>query len=318
MPFYRGDGVSLTAYLLTGAGLVQIGPPGTGGGGPSDPDADVNLGTYVYKDATNTGLARLGLTEADLTVYTGPGGFAGTQTVVFEDQIINDDIRIYDSANVILRRCKLNGHVDCDSATASFLAEDCDLNAGMWNNANIGFRNITVRRCNISGGITSVSGNQNTLVEDCFCHGLWVQPGSDAHTGTITNFGGSNLVVRRTTIQNDSVDNGTGGGPTGCFQLIADFAPISDILVEYCWLPATEGGYTASLGYNPGKPHGGNPTGIVFRHNIFGRRPENGKGGVFGTVTSWLPDAGDGVIGTGNLYYDNLWRDTGDPVAPNT
>lgn len=281
-------------------------------------DPNVDLETYIYRNATNTGLAGVGLTEAALTTHTGDVVFSGTQTVLIEDKIITGDIALYDSATITLRRCKLNGHVDCDQPGTSFRAEDCDLDAGQWNNANIGFRNLTTLRCNISGGITSVSGNENTLIEDCYCHGLWVQPGTDAHTGTITNFGGSGLVVRRTTIQNDSVDNDTGGGPTGCFQLLPDNSGISDVLVEYCWLPATEGGYTASLGYNPGRPEGGNPTGIVFRHNIFGRRPENGKGGVFGTVTSWLPDAGDGITGVGNLYYDNVWQDTGAAVPPNT
>jgi hypothetical protein len=99
-------------------------------------------------------------------------------------------------------------------------------------------------------------------------------------------------------------------GPTGDFQIFGDFGPNNNILVEYNYLPATDGGYSCTLGFNPGKPFGDNPTYIVFRHNIFGRG-SNGKGGAFGTVTSFDES------GEGNQYYDNIWQDTGTPVPAN-
>jgi len=286
-------------------------------------DVNVDLETYIYRDATNTGLAGVGLTEADLTEYTGDTeGVVGPQTIVIEDKIINSYFQLNPSVHLTLRRCKVNGHVDSDSPLSSFRAEDCDLDAGIYTNANIGFRNLTIKRCNINGGITSVNANGNVLVEDSYCHGQYVEPEMDTHTGAIAVFGGSNITIRRTTIHNDSLDNGFGGGPTGNFQILNDDGYVSDVLIEHCWIPATEGGYSVGLGYNPGWPttgkeFGDNVTKIVFRHNIFGRRAANGKGGVFGTVTSWLPDSGNGVLGAGNLYYDNIWQDTGEPVIPN-
>lgn len=276
----------------------------------------VDLDTYVYRDETNTGLAGVGLTEADLEPITVINGFTGTQVVVYTEKNITGDIRLFQNSQVTLIRCKVNGRIDCDG-TPSVTAIDCDIDAGTWTNAATGFDNLTLTRCNISGGITSVNGTNNTLVEDCYCHGQYVEPTSDTHTGAIACFGnGGNMVVRGTTIWNDSVDNGFGGGPSGNFQLYGDNGPIDNVRVEYCYLPATAGGYSASLGLNPGKPGGDNPTHIVFRHNIFGKGP-NGKGGSFGTVTSWLPDAGDGTIGVGNVFFDNIWQDGSGVITPN-
>lgn len=292
-------------------GLGNAGPGG-GNGGNDDP---VDLDTYVYRDATNTGLAGVGLDVSDLTPLSINQGFQNSETVVFTEKHITGDIRLYGTSSVTLIRCKLNGYVDCD-LTPNFTAIDCDIDAGSWLNAAIGFNNLKLTRCNISGGITSVNGTDNTLVEDCYCHGLYVEPMGQTHTGTITCFGGGNMTVRRTTILNDSVDNGFGGGPSGNFQLYGDNKVIDNILVEYCYLPFTEGGYSASLGHNPGKPFGENPTHIVFKHNIFSKGP-NGKGGQFGTVTSFLPDAGNTVIGVGNQFYDNIWQDGSGAVAPN-
>jgi hypothetical protein len=231
--------------------------------------------------------------------------------------VINSDIRIYDYARVIVRRCKINGHVDCDSETASFIAEDCDIDAGPYLAAGTGFRNLTFRRCNISGGVTSVNAAHNVLVEDCYTHGQYVDPNGDTHTGAISCFGGSNITIRGTTIYNDSVDNAFGGGPSGSLNFYGDVDYISNVLVEYCYIPNQAGGFAASLGYNPGgKPYGDNVTNMTIRHNIFGKGP-NGMGGVFGTVTSWLDDQHDGVNGAGNLYYDNIWQDGSGAVVPN-
>ena len=297
--------------VYDGTQWIGIGNPGSGGGS----DSPVNLGTYVYRDASNTGLAGVGLTLADLTPLTINSGFTGTQTVVFTEKHITGDIRLYNTSSVTLVRCKVDGYIDCDG-DPTFTAIDCDIDAGPWTNAAVGFNNLILTRCNISGGITSVNGTINTLVEDCYCHGQHVEPLGQTHTGAITCFGGGDMIIRGTTIWNDSLDNGNGGGPTGNFQLFGDNGPIDNVLVEYCYLPYTAGGFSASLGLNPGKPGGDNPTNIVFKHNIFGKGP-NGKGGAFGTVTSWLPDANDGTTGVGNQYYDNIWQDGSGAVVPN-
>jgi hypothetical protein len=292
---------------------------GVGGGIPSGDmgnDSAVNLNTYVYRNATNTGLAGVKLAATDLNPITVNAAYRDTQYAVYTECNISGDIRLANDAHVTLIRCKVSGHIDCDGTT-SFTAIDCDIDAGTWTNAAIGFNNLTLTRCNISGGITSANVTRNNLIEDCYCHGQYVDPVGSTHTGAISCFGnGGNLIVRRTTIWNDSVDNSFGGGPSGNFQLYGDNGPIDNVLVEYCYLPATAGGFSTSLGLNPGKPGGDNPTHIVFRHNIFGKNP-NGKGGAFGTVTSWLDDAGNGTTGVGNQFYDNVWQDGSGTITPN-
>ena len=286
----------------------------------TDDDTPVDLATYVYLDATNTGLAGVGLTEDDLTVYSGPTLVVQDNgPFVVENAIINQDVRFNTTGSVTLRKCKLNGHIDASVSGATIIIEDCDIDAGTYSNAAIsmgGSVNSRVSRCHIQGGEAAVFVGDNSVVEDCYVHGQYVAPGEATHTGGITAFGADGAIIRHCTILNDSIDNDAGGGPTADFEIFGDFAPNNNILTEYCYIPATAGGYAVSLGYNPSKPYGTNPTNIVFRHNIFGRGT-NGKGGAFGTVTSWLDDAGDGVTGVGNLYYDNIWQDTGDPVPAN-
>jgi hypothetical protein len=282
---------------------------------PADPNVD--LATYVYRDATNTGLAGIGLAEADLTQYDGPTLVVqDSGPFVVEDKIINQEIRFNTGGAVTLRRCKLNGRLDASVPGATVVLEDCTIDAGTTNLLAVNAFGLTMRRCDVSGGAASIAFGPDSLVEDCYTHGQYVAPDLDTHTGAISTFGAQHAIVRRCTINNDSVDNAVGGGPTGDFQIFGDTAVNTDILVEYCYLAATDGGYSCALGYDPGKNFGANPTYIVFRHNIFGRG-SNGKGGSFGTTTDWLPDAGDGVTGVGNRYYDNIWQDTGEPVPAN-
>src|SRR5688500_7385417 len=92
-------------------------------GGPSGNDDDVDLNTYIYRDATNTGLAGVGLTESDLAPLTINTGFTGTQNVTFTEKHITGDIRLYDTVQVTLIRCKVDGYIDCDG-TPSFTAID--------------------------------------------------------------------------------------------------------------------------------------------------------------------------------------------------
>lgn len=279
-------------------------------------DPNVDLASYVYRDASNTGLAGAGLTETDLTTYTDTTVIQNNGPLVIENKIINDDIRFNTAGSVTLRKCKLNGHIDATVTGASVTAEDCYIDAGTYSNAAVNSFALTMRRCHITGGEASIFVGSGSLVEDCYTHGQYVPAIGDIHTGAVSCFGTDSAIIRRTTIFNDSENNVDGGGPTGDFQIFGDDRANNNILVEYCYLPATAGGYACSLGYNPGKPYGDNPTRIVFRHNIFGRG-SNGKGGEFGTVTSFLADAGDGSTGVGNQYYDNIWQDSGQPVPVN-
>lgn len=263
-----------------------------------------------FPDASNTGLAGVGMTEADLEPYTGPGGYDSGGPYVLEDLLIDSDIRLYASVQMTIRRCKINGHVDIDSVNASLLMEDCHIDAGTWSNAAVGFQNMTIRRCDIEGGITAVNASLNTVVVDSYLHGQYIPPTGDAHAGGFLCSGGGNIELVHNTIVCDVVDNGDGGGPSNNLNLFGDLAELDDILIEDNFFPVTAGGYSVSLGHNPGKPFGDTPTNIVFTGNTLARDPDTGKGGVFGTVTSFL-------AGGGNVYAGNVWADDGTPVPVN-
>lgn len=273
----------------------------------SVPGGDIPDG---FPDAFNTGLAGVGMTEADLSPYSGPGGYDQGGPYLLEDQLINDDIRLYNNVQMTIRRCKINGHIDIDSAGASLLIEDSHVDASSWSNAAVGFMNMTIRRCDIEGGITAVNASINVTVEDSYLHGQVIAPTGEQHAGGFLCSGGHDITLTHNTIVCDVLDNGDGGGPSNNLNLFGDLAPLSDITVEDCYFPVTAGGYSVSLGHNPGKPYGDNPSNIVFVNNVLARDPGTGKGGQFGTVTSFLN-------ANGNVYSGNTWADDGTAVPVN-
>jgi len=288
-----GDTAFSTSGSFEVTGFTIAGVPGTG-----------------FPDATNTGLAGVGMTEADLTLYAGPEGFQNNEVAVIEDKLINGDIRIYDNASVTLRRCKINGHIDIDSANADLTMEDCHVDATTWPNAAVGFQNMTILRCDIEGGITAVNASINVLVEDSYLHGQRISATGQDHAGGFLCSGGHDITLTGNTIVCDVLDNGHGGGPSNNLNLFGDFAELADILIGGNYFPVTAGGYSVSLGHNPGANFGDNPTGIEFTDNVLARDPDTGKGGAFGTVTSFL-------AANGNVYSGNTWADDGTAVPVN-
>jgi hypothetical protein len=265
-----------------------------------------------FRDATNTGLARLGITETDLTVYTGPGGYDKGGPYLIEDQVIGVDIRLYNAVQMTIRRCKILAHVDIDSVDASLTLEDCHVDAGPWPNAAIGFRNLTIVRCDVEGGITAVNGSDNVLVQDSYLHGQVISATGSDHAGGFLCSGGSHVTLLDSTIWCSVRNNGHGGGPSCNLNLFGDLAPLRDIRIQGCYFPPTAGGFSVSLGHNPGKPYGDHPAGIAFINNVLARDLQTGRGGAYGTVTSFL--AGE----PSNIYAGNVWADNRSPVPANT
>src|SRR5688572_20608440 len=99
--------------VYNGTEWIGLGSPGQGGGNGGNDDP-VDLATYVYRDASNTGLAGVGLTTSDLTPLSINQGFQNSETVVFTERNITGDLRLYGTSSVTLIRCKLSGYVDCD------------------------------------------------------------------------------------------------------------------------------------------------------------------------------------------------------------
>jgi len=247
----------------------------------------------------NTGWERTGVT---LTDYSTPSTILTDQTL--DSRNILTDITV--SADVIVTRSMINGHIYADGVGYSLLLEDCEIDASTFDGAAVGFQNVTIRRCNIYGGANSVIGSSNIIIEDSILHDQYLAPGSGAHQNGFLSNGGSNVVIHNCVIHANQPDNGSGGGVSTNLSLFGDFAPIADVTIEGCYFPATPGAYSVSLGYNPGWPEegkefGDNPTNVIFRNNVF-ERGDSGNGGVFGPVTSFLDD-------NGNIFENNTWED---------
>lgn len=259
----------------------------------------------AFPDASNTGVP-VGVT---LTPMGGQSFSSGTHTI--DAAQINGDVIVTGTAKVTITRSKILGHVDAgdDAPNSSLLLQDCEVDAGSFSSAAIGYNNVTVVRCNVHGGTNGFIMSGNCTARDSFFHGQSLAGKVDAHCNGIISNGNSDgpLTIGHCTVHGDVPDNSSGGGVSTNLSLFGDFSAVSHVSITNCLLPATPGGYSTSLGYNAGKPYGTHPTFITFTGNVFGRGA-NGKGGAFGTVTGWLVDPT-------NTYANNTWQDTGLPVA---
>lgn len=254
-----------------------------------------------YADETNTGVERFGLT---LTNYTGYGAFSTTEAfeaMSFSWSVMgNGYIRVDSGGHLTFTKCYINCKVDCDGANRSATFIDCTIDGG-GDVLAVGYNDITLIRCNVFNGIQCVNSSSNILIEDSYVHHPYLVPLSDGHVNPLFNGGGSNVVIRGSTFWSPVEDNGFGGGTTTNLSFFGDFAPVQDVLVENCFFKATPGAYGVTLGWNPGKPYGDNPTNVVFRNNVFERGP-TGQNAVYGPATSFL-DA------NGNQFYGNRYED---------
>jgi hypothetical protein len=286
VPFYRKGGGLLVPYRR---GLHRLYLPGE-----SDPDPDPPEQPSEWPNADNTGWLAAGAT---LTAWDGPTFLAANQ--VIDSRILTGHIIV--ASHVKITRCQINGRIDCDGPNYSLILEDCNVDGGTAQAPAVGYGNLTIRRCNMVGGANTVIGGDNVIIEDSWLHDQYLGPTADDHENGFLSNGGSNITLRHNVIHADEPDNGHDGGVSTNCSLFGDFAPITDVLIENCYFPATPGAYSVSLGYNPSKPFGANPTNVVFRNNVFEYGP-TGNGGFFGPVTSFL-DA------NGNVFEGNTWED---------
>lgn len=272
----------------------------------------------VFPTEENTALAGIGLTEADLAVYPGGDAVFSSGTVLIENKIINGDVRISGTAQVTIRRCKINGHVDADSANASTVIEDTYIDTGTWQNAAAGFQNVIYRRCDIRGGATGVNASMNVIVQDTIMHKGYLPPTGDIHMGGFLSNGGHDILVENCTIICDNPLNVDGGGPSGTAQIYGDFAELYNFTFDGCYFGATTGSYVNSFGYNPGwaesggtvgKQYGTNTHHITVQNCVWERGPGGiYKGGTVATVTSWP------LLDPDSVWFNNTWDD-GTPIG---
>jgi hypothetical protein len=255
-----------------------------------------------FPDASNTGIPA----TVTLTAYTGPMIITRAGTVI-DAKTIRGTL-VVAAQNVTIKRSNLLGNISSDRSGVYVTILDSEIDGGTSSAPAVGYSNITMSRVNVHGSRVSVSCGSNCLIEDSWLHGQFLESGSDWHVnGYITN-GGSHVVVRHNTIACEPQNNSNGGGCTGPGASFGDFAPLQDITYDGNLFVAGPGGYCLHAGYNPSKPYGNDPTGIVIKNNVF-QRGANHKCGVWGAVTSFKES------GSGNVFSNNKWDD-GSTVKP--
>jgi hypothetical protein len=181
--------------------------------------------------SSQTGLAALGLTTADLTVHSGQMySSSDGQTIEGYDiqysSTENEAALIINHNNVTVKGCRVfhdvaaNGILDNGSGNT---VEFCDIDGGhpvSYNKSNANFGNIgiqigtngTVRRCYITGVRDGFRFKSGCLIEEVFINDLNYhtssQGGENAHNDGIRSDGGvSNTIIRR-----NRVPSGNTGG----------------------------------------------------------------------------------------------------------
>lgn len=252
-----------------------------------------------WPDATNTGIAGVGLTPDDLTLH-GSDWVNIPANTTFQNYRVNGMLRV-STANVIIRNCYINSNdfwgVDADGST-NLLIEDCTFIGTVQGNACVldGGGGGTYRRLNISGAQDGAKMNTNALMEDCYIHDL--SSTAESHNDGI-QFGTANgITIRHNYIDSRDTSAILMGGGEARVRAI-------NCLIENNYLNG--GGYNF---YGPTAPDGGtNVSGgpsvnIQVLNNTFGPIFGNGR------VTQWEAGLDNSNVFSGNV--DHL----GAPVNP--
>ncbi|MEV6596527.1 hypothetical protein AB0M36_06605 [Actinoplanes sp. NPDC051346] len=161
---------------------------------------------------------------------------------------------------------------------------------------NLGSGDISILRNDISGVSDALSTNVG-LIEGNYLHDPVYFDGD--HTDMIqSNSGppaGQRLVIRHNTVVNTLEQ-------TAAIALFQDFGVQHDATIEHNLLAG--GGYALYAGAGKlGTSYNIRVIGNVFSREVFA------KSGQYGAVAYW--DSG----GSGNVWQDNVWADTGRPVT---
>lgn len=275
-------------------------PPKTTTPPPTTPTQPKPSGDFP--NASNTGVP----SGTALSAYTGPCTITTPATVI-DSKVVSCDRLLISAPGVVITRSKTQ-NIDSDSSGVSVTITDSEVDGGTAKAPAVGYSNITMARVNVHGARVSVLCGSNCVITDSWLHGQYMEPGSDWHVNGYVSNGGSNVVVRHNTIACDVKDNNNGGGCTGPAASFGDFSPLSNITYDGNLFVATPGGYCLAAGWNPSKPYGSNPVGIVVVNNVF-ERGAGGKCGYYGAATSFLRGA------SGSVWADNTYED-GATVTP--
>jgi Right handed beta helix region len=215
------------------------------------------------------------------------------------------------ASNVTVRRSRFHSASFCGSNLVAVIApatgvllEDVEVDGELSNPkyaAVSGGGGYTCRRCDVHGAGQgfNVWGSAPVVIEDSFVHDLYVREDLGSHNeDVITNGFSAGLTLRHNRLEN-------GYGQTAAISLFADFAAVQKITVDDNLLAG--GGYTIYGGSTCPKPYCRQTSGIVVTGNRFSRQFFS-KGGQYGPVADFDAAA------PGNLWSDNAWSDTAEPV----
>jgi hypothetical protein len=247
-----------------------------------------------------------------LRAYDGPCTITSTRTISGVDATQACDALLIRAPDVVIRNSLLPRIDATDGGTSSVRLIDATVRGGQWVGGSIWGYNIDARRVDVTGGQHTFQCNDHCTVTDSWLHDQYNPDGESFHNNAFISNGGTDMVVRHNTLHRTPLLNSTDGGCTADLSLFGDFDPISHVTIDRNLFKANNSSisYCLYAGWNPGKPHGDNPTHVTVTDNVF-ERGSNRKCGVYGPVTAYKPG------GTGNTWSRNTWTDGG-AVTPSS
>lgn len=241
-----------------------------------------------WPDATNTGIAGVGLTLGDLTPSNG---FTAVSGETYQNLRVTGTITVPAGRNnVTIRNCYFTPGfwgIDGDGSQ-NLLIEDCTFVGGGDSGIACGI-NTTIRRCNISGAPDGIKGKGGAVIEDCYIHDLFVDfedPHNDGIQFMDIASGTRPIVVRHNWIESPD---------TSCIAMFAGQVGSSSIGI------LIENNHFIGGGYNIYWP-GSFATNVQCLNNEFGNYG-------FGPSTDWFTHPT-------NVWSGNINHVTGLPVDP--
>ncbi len=268
---------------------------------PTSPAPTTGAGSGDFPNASNTGVPA----GTTLTDYTGPLTITAAGTTIDRKRI--NGTLVIRASGVKVTNSIINGRLSSDGSGSSVTVADSEIRGGNQETfPSVSYNDITLQRVEVTGGQHSVQCSARCVVEDSWLHDQFIPAGSSGHVNAFISNGGSGFTLRHNTLYCSVQPTSADGGCTADMSLFGDFAPISDVTIVGNLFRANTTGasYCLHAGYNPSKPYGSNPTGVVVKNNVF-ERGSNNKCGIYGPVTSFYSS------GSGNTWSGNTWNDGG-------
>ena len=221
---------------------------------------------------------------------------------MIDSKNINCDLVIR-ATGIVVKNSSITGRIVSNVSTGSVTVEDSLINGGQQETfPTVSYQNLTLRRVEVIGGQHSVQCHSRCTVLDSWLHNQYLPSSSNGHVNAFISNGGSGFLLRHNTLH-CTVAPTAAGGCTANASLFGDFGPISDATFDRNLFKARSDGASFCLdaGYNPNKPYGSNPSGVVVTNNTF-ERGTNGKCGIYGPFAFFLKSPT-------NIWTGNIWSD---------